>query len=87
MNKKLEGLSLLDYIGWRMGCVYLSDLHGISNVQKICLAREIEKLSISDASLQEWNDALEYLVGCSPSVTPEDARVRLIKALDPYIKL
>lgn len=87
MNVKPQDLSLLDYLGWRMGCVYLSDLHEISNTQKIRLAREIASLPVSSASLHEWNDALEYLVGYPPLPTSEGAKVQLIKALDPYIKL
>lgn len=83
MNVKPQDLSLLDYLGWRMGCVYLSDLHGISNAQKICLAREIESLPVSSASLHEWNDALEYLVGYPPSPSSKEAKTQLIRALDP----
>ena len=46
------------------GCAYLSDLHWLSGGQKMRLAREIERIEAPEASLHEWNDALEYLLGC-----------------------
>ena len=62
---------LLDYLQWKMGCAYLSDLHWVSGGQRMRLAREIERIEAPEASLHEWNDALEYLLGCRPEPTAE----------------
>ena len=35
MNDQSRELPLLEYLSWKAGCEYLSDLHGISSVQKI----------------------------------------------------
>lgn len=72
---------LLDYLQWKMGCAYLSDLHWLSGGQKMRLAREIERIEAPEASLHEWNDALEYLLGQAPRDTPETARDALIAGL------
>ena len=72
---------LLDYLQWKMGCAYLSDLHWLSGGQRMRLAREIERIEAPEASLHEWNDALEYLLGRGPEPTAEAARAALIAAL------
>ena len=72
---------LLDYLQWKMGCAYLSDLHWLSGGQRMRLAREIERIEAPEASLHEWNDALEYLLGQAPRETPEAARDALIAGL------
>ena len=53
---------LLDYLQWKMGCAYLSDLHWVSGGQRMRLAREIERIEAPEASLHEWNDALAALI-------------------------
>ena len=72
---------LLDYLQWKMGCAYLSDLHWLSGGQKMRLAREIERIEAPEVSLHEWNDALEYLAGRGPEPTAQAARAALIAAL------
>ena len=81
MNDRSRELPLLEYLSWKAGCEYLSDLHGISSVQKIRLAREIERLPACSISLQEWNDALEYLLGQPPQPDAEAARDALMAGL------
>ena len=67
-------LSLLDYLGYRMGCVSLSDLHTLDRGRKLRLLHEVERLGPEDASLHEWNDALAYLTGQPPERDAESAR-------------
>ena len=72
---------LLDYLQWKMGCAYLSDLHWLSGGQKMRLAQELERIEAPEASMHEWNDALEYLAGRGPEPTAQAARAALIAAL------
>ena len=62
----MKEVPLLDYFQWKLRCEYLSDLHW---------------LGAADASLHEWNDALEYLLGQAPRETPEAAQAALIAGL------
>ena len=45
------------------------------------LARELEQLPPEAATLQEWNDALDYLIHAPPEETAQAARERLLSAL------
>lgn len=74
-------IPLLDYLAWRMGCTYLSDLRFLSGRERNRLAREIEKLPLDSVALQEWNDVLKYLTGGTVVETGEKARCELIAAL------
>ena len=55
--------SLLDYLAYKMGCAYLSDLKFLKGWQITRLYTEIEKIQAEAFSSKEWNDALEYLTG------------------------
>ena len=74
-------LSLLDYLGYRMGCVSLSDLHTLDRGRKLRLRYEIERLAPEDARLYEWNDALAYLAGRPPEADAEAAREKILLCL------
>lgn len=77
----MREVTLLDYFQWKLRCEYISDLHWLEAARRAQLAREVERLGAADASLHEWNDALEYLLGCRPEPTAEAARAALIAAL------
>lgn len=74
-------LPLLEYLSYRAGCAYLSDLRYISCWQRARLARVLEEIPAEAAGLRTWNDALDYLAQTGPEQTAEDARARLIAAL------
>lgn len=74
-------LPLLEYLSYRAGCAYLSDLKYIDSWQKARLARVLEKIPVGAVDLRTWNDALAYLAQAPPANTAEDARARLIAAL------
>lgn len=78
----MKAVPLLDYFQWKLQCEYLSDLHWLRDDQRKRLAREVEKLRAADASLHEWNDALEYLLGHAPEPTAEAARDTLLAGLN-----
>lgn len=72
-------ISLLDYLAGRTGCTYLSDLRFLRGWERRRLSREVERLSSASASLEEWNDALDYLTGGPPEKTAEEAKRMLIR--------
>ena len=73
-------LSLLEFLAYKAGCPYLSDLPRVSGSR---LARELEHIPAESASLHDWNDALEYLAQAPPEATPQAARRRLLERLQP----
>lgn len=75
-------LPLLDFLAYKAGCPYLSDLPRVSGWQRVRMARELEQIPAESASLHDWNDALEYLAQAPPEATPQAARRRLIHALE-----
>lgn len=56
-------MSLLDYLAWRAGCDYLSDLRFLTSAQKLRLVHVLESVPAEAASLAQWRDALDYLAG------------------------
>ena len=74
-------LPLLEFLAYKAGCVYLSDLHNASSWQKVRLVRELERVPAEAAALREWNDALAYLSQAPPEKTAQAARERLNAAL------
>ena len=81
MNESPLRLSLLEYMAYRAGCVYLSGLHTLDRWQKCKLRREVEQLEPEDASLHEWNDALAYLTGQPSEANAETAREKILSYL------
>lgn len=74
-------LPLLDFLAYKAGCAYLSDLPRATGWQRVRLARALEDIPPEAASLRAWNDALNYLAQASPASTPEEARERLMTAM------
>lgn len=74
-------ISLLDALAVRIGCEYLSDLRFLDGIQQVRLVRALKKIGPEEASLAEWNDALQYLINEPPRQTPEDTKARLIDSL------
>ena len=72
-------LSLLEFLAYKAGCQYLSDLPRMNGAR---LARELEQIPAEAASLHDWNDALEYLAQAPPEATPQAARGRLLERLN-----
>ena len=74
-------LPLLDFLAYKAGCQYLSDLPRVSGWQRARLARELEQIPAEAASLHDWNDALEYLAQAPPEEKAQAARGRLLSLL------
>lgn len=74
-------LPLLEFLQYKAGCTYLSDLRRLDGWQRARLARVLEQIPAGAADLRTWNDALNYLAEAPPELTVEDARARLIAAL------
>lgn len=75
-------LSFLDVLAYKAGCMYLSDLQYIGDVQRMRLVYALERIPAEAVSLDEWNDAITYLTGTeSPCSSAEQAKTELIKRL------
>ncbi len=74
-------ISLLDVLASEAHCQHLSDLKFLTDGQREHLAKELTHAPASLGSLQDWNEALEYVAKYPPEATPEAARERLIQAL------
>lgn len=61
--------------------MYLSDLRCLPDAERLRLARKLEKVCPKDASLHDWNDALQYPAGQPPQQMAQAARERLIQSL------
>ena len=81
MSGNAMTLPLLEFMQYKAGCAYLSDLRNIGGWQRTQLSRALARVPPEDAGLQEWNDALTYLTGAPPEATPQAARERLIDLL------
>lgn len=60
----------------------LSDLRYLSPKRQKRLARDIASIPSKDFSLQEWNDALQYLARAPTEASVVDAQKRLVEYLD-----
>ena len=74
-------LPLLEFLAYKAGCAYLSDLPYASGWQRVRLAHALERVPAEAAVLREWNDALDYLAQAPPEETAQAARERLIQSL------
>lgn len=81
MSSDVLTLPLLEFLQYKAGCTYLSDLRRLDGWQRARLARVLEQIPVEAASIHDWNDALDYLAEAPPELTVEDARARLITAL------
>lgn len=78
-------MSLLDYLAYRTGCGFLSDMHYFQKGEREYLCRILQQISSEDASLQEWNDALTYLTDAKPEASAQAAKERLLALLSKPI--
>lgn len=60
-------LELLEYVSFKTGCTYLSDLHDPLRWQKI--QRILRGIDCHAYDLHEWNDAVSYFTGEPASFT------------------
>ena len=74
-------LPLLEFLAYKAGCAYLSDLPHASGWQRVRLAHALERVPAEAAVLREWNDALAYLADGPPETSAQAAKERLIYLL------
>lgn len=74
-------LSLVEYISYKIGCTYISDLPGLDGLGKMKAARVLNDVQADVYPLKEWNDALQYIVHGSAELTAEEARAALMRKL------
>lgn len=74
-------ISLLDFLAYKGGCMYLSDLRSINRTECRMLKRCIEEISADRFVAREWQDALEYLADTKTEETnPDILKSQLIEA-------
>lgn len=71
-------MSLLDVLTYRLECKYLSDLRHLKYLKLMQLIHELESIPADAATLEEWNDALNYLAFAPAEERKENARQQLI---------
>ncbi|MDO4573081.1 MAG: hypothetical protein Q4C13_06905 [Clostridia bacterium] len=73
--------ALLLYLQEQAGCRYLSDLHDASFCQQV--RRAVEAAAVEKYSLEEWNDALQYIT-CTEEAcgSAAETKARLLLRLD-----
>lgn len=81
MSGNVLTLPLLEFLAYKAGCDYLSDLPRVTGWQRIKTCRALEQIPPEAAELWEWNDALNYLAQAPPEETAQAARERLLSAL------
>lgn len=81
MSGNVLTLPLLEFLAYKAGCDYLSDLPRVTGWRRIKTRRALEQIPPEAAELREWNDALNYLAQAPPEETAQAARERLLSAL------
>ena len=74
-------MSFLEYLSYRSRSDALSELHSLNILERRRVIRAIESVPVDEIPLEEWNDALSYLVGQPPETSIPAARERLISCL------
>ena len=75
-------LSLLDYVGHRVGVEFLSDLRRHTPSLRSRLTRVLREIPAEAATPWEWQDTYQYLTGQVPSHSgKEDIRGDLLRVL------
>ncbi len=77
-----EGGGLLERLAAAMAVEYLSDLRRPDRRRRERLVRLLRGIPASAAPAQEWNDALQYLLGLPPAQSGPEAREQLLRGLD-----
>ncbi len=74
-------LSLVEYISYKVGCTYISDLPRLDVLGRMKAAHVLDDVPTEVYQLKEWNDALQYIVQGSAELTAEEARAALMRKL------
>ncbi len=67
---------LLDYIAFKVGCMYLSNLHEPQNL--LFIQNTLRYIDSSMFGLEEWNDAVEYITGKGISFSTSEQAVEYL---------
>lgn len=74
-------ISILDFLMKELQCTYLSDLYFRMNDYQQQLIEALVNLPVDEHTLQDWNDALTYLVRLPAQDTGEEAKRLLLSSL------
>ena len=76
-----EYKNLLEFLVENVDCGYISNLLYLSAEDKSRLSETLRNLDDLRFSLEQWNEALSYLVGAHPLPTIESVKERLCRWL------
>lgn len=74
-------ISLIEYLHYKVGCDYISDLKHLGMTDRITLLYVMYKITPEEFTLKEWNEALTYILNEEPCETPIEAHERFIDTL------
>ena len=80
-EREVEKLGLLDEIGSRVGCMYLSDLHQPAWLPRV--RQVLQSISPERYSLWQWNDAVSYISGKACAFTQISEAVQYLQDFQP----
>ena len=78
-------MSLVDFLAYKAGCQYVSDLYNLSDVDQLRLSHALEKVEPEDFTLKDWNDALEYIFKEPKQSSEEAAKAVLQEKLSKVV--
>lgn len=74
-------MSLLEILAFKSNCAHISDLKFLDVVGMARVLHKLEEIRPDEASLSEWNDALDYFAGAPAAKNRTEAKRRLIRHL------
>ena len=81
MEQENRSDHLLDYLAEQVGCLYLSNLHNPTGEIRDKLEAVMAGFPAKEATLREWNAALDYLHNAPPVRTAIRDRAQLLALL------
>ena len=67
-------LSLVEYIAYKAGSMYISDLRNMSTVEKRHALGGMKYVKENTYELSQWNEALRYIMNRDPVNSVNEAR-------------
>lgn len=72
---------MLDALYADIGCDYLSDLVDMVRAKSDRLVMALENIKADDYPVEDWNEALKYLLEIEPVETAQEAKELLLKKI------
>lgn len=79
-------MPLIDWFAYQAKCSFISDLKGLGAAGRARLLHIVKQIQPDAASLSEWNEALDYVLGAPPCQSGAEAKsqfMRILGGTDP----